>query len=314
MTAYYNEIDPYAAQWLRNLIDAGHIARGDVDERNIVDVRADDLRGYTQCHFFAGVGGWPFALRLAGWPDDQPVWTGSCPCQPYSEAGKRLGADDGRHLWPDWFRLIRERRPSIVFGEQVPEAIKLGWLDEVSSDFQSVRYAIGSAVLSACLVTTASRRSGLQSRDDRAYCPIGPLMPYFVMIGPIARVMSSARAILPGDGETDDRFSTGRDDGQRIASGSVAGRLTIERIAGKDFTTLAAIARMRELCRVEQRPAPVAPAPAKARRRNNRASRLGHPRRRSSEALALARASLQRLKKPSPTTSSRNPNVPDQQP
>jgi DNA (cytosine-5)-methyltransferase 1 len=161
MTAYYNEIDPYAAQWLRNLIDAGHIARGDVDERNIVDVRADDLRGYTQCHFFAGVGGWPFALRLAGWPDDQPVWTGSCPCQPYSEAGKRLGADDGRHLWPDWFRLIRERRPSIVFGEQVPEAIKLGWLDEVSSDFQSVRYAIGSAVLSACLVEARQERERL---------------------------------------------------------------------------------------------------------------------------------------------------------
>lgn len=88
MTAYYNENDPYAAQWLRNLITAGHIAKGDVDERSIVDVRADDLRGYTQCHFFAGIGGWSLALRLAGWPDDRPVWTGSCPCQPFSAAGK----------------------------------------------------------------------------------------------------------------------------------------------------------------------------------------------------------------------------------
>lgn len=52
--AYYNEIDPYAAQWLRNLIAAGHIAPGDVDERSIEDVKPDDIKHYTQCHFFAG--------------------------------------------------------------------------------------------------------------------------------------------------------------------------------------------------------------------------------------------------------------------
>jgi DNA (cytosine-5)-methyltransferase 1 len=98
VTAYYNEYDPFAAAWLRNLISAGHIASGDVDERSIVDVRPDDLRGYTQCHFFAGIGGWPLALRLAGWPDDRPVWTGSCPCQPFSAAGKQKGEADERHL------------------------------------------------------------------------------------------------------------------------------------------------------------------------------------------------------------------------
>lgn len=42
---YYNEIDPFAAQWLRNLIAAGHLPAGDVDERSIVDVRPDDLKG-----------------------------------------------------------------------------------------------------------------------------------------------------------------------------------------------------------------------------------------------------------------------------
>ncbi len=89
MTAYYNEIDPYAAQWLRNLVNAGHIAPGDVDERSIVDVRADDLKGYVQCHFFAGIGGWSIALRLAGWPDDRPVWTGTCPCQPFQRRRQR---------------------------------------------------------------------------------------------------------------------------------------------------------------------------------------------------------------------------------
>ena len=103
--AYYNEHEPYAAQWLRNLIAAGHIAPGDVDARDIQEVTPDDLTGYTQCHFFAGLGGFSYALRLADWPDDRPVWTGSCPCQPFSPAGKRAGTDDPRHLWPAWFRL-----------------------------------------------------------------------------------------------------------------------------------------------------------------------------------------------------------------
>jgi DNA (cytosine-5)-methyltransferase 1 len=150
MPAWYNEIDPYAAQWLRNLIDAGHIAPGDVDERSIVDVRADDLAGYEQCHFFAGIGGWSLALRLAGWSDARPVWTGSCPCQPFSAAGQGKAADDERHLWPAWFSLIRELRPAVVFGEQVEAAIGWGWLDAVFADLEGEGYACGAAVLPAC--------------------------------------------------------------------------------------------------------------------------------------------------------------------
>ncbi len=159
MTAYYNEIDPYAAQWLRNLIDAGHIARGDVDERSIADVRPDDLRAYTQCHFFAGIGGWSVALRLAGWPDDRSVWTGSCPCQPFSAAGAGKAADDERHLWPAWFPLIRERRPAIVFGEQVEAAIGWGWLDVVFADLEGEGYTCGTTVLPACGVGAPHNRA-----------------------------------------------------------------------------------------------------------------------------------------------------------
>lgn len=154
--AYYNENDPKTAAWLRELIKAGLIADGEVDERSIVDVRPDDLRGFVQCHFFAGIGGWSYALRLAGWPDGRPVWTGSCPCQPWSDAnvwqGGGQGDADPRHLWPAWFRLIRECRPRAVFGEQVAAAVRRGWLDEVFSDLEPLGYACGPVGLPASCV------------------------------------------------------------------------------------------------------------------------------------------------------------------
>src|ERR1700744_3533342 len=129
--AYYNENDPFAAQWLRNLISNDLIAPGDVDERSIEDVRPNDLVEYTQCHFFAGIGGWSYALRLAGVPDDEPVDTASCPCQPFSQAGKMLAEKDQRHLWPVLFRLFAKRGPSIIFGEQVASALGRVWLSGV---------------------------------------------------------------------------------------------------------------------------------------------------------------------------------------
>lgn len=144
--AYYNEIDPFAAAWLRNLIAAGLVANGDVDERDIRDVRPSDLAGYTQCHFFAGIGVWSYALRLAGWPDDRPVWTGSCPCQPFSAAGRRDGFDDERHLWPHWHHLIWQRRPAVVFGEQVASKDGWPWIDLVQSDMEGTGYSFGAAV------------------------------------------------------------------------------------------------------------------------------------------------------------------------
>ncbi|HGJ5877685.1 MAG TPA: DNA cytosine methyltransferase [Arsenophonus nasoniae] len=140
MPAYYNEIDPYAAQWLRNLITAGHIADGDVDERSIEDVKPDDLKPYTQCHFFAGIGVWSYALRNAGWPDNRPVWTGSCPCQPFSAAGKGKGFADERHLWPAFFHLIQQCKPEVIFGEQVASKDGLAWLDLVQTDLEAEKY------------------------------------------------------------------------------------------------------------------------------------------------------------------------------
>ncbi|HGN8631395.1 DNA cytosine methyltransferase [Klebsiella aerogenes] len=160
--AYYNEIDPFAAQWLRNLIAAGHIAPGEVDERSIEDVTPDDLRGFTQCHFFAGIGVWSHSLRLAGWPDDKPVWTGSCPCQPFSAAGKGDGFTDERHLWPHFFHLISERRPQHVFGEQVASGYANTWFDLVQADLEGVGYAFG-------LVPFTSAGIGAPHIRERAY-------------------------------------------------------------------------------------------------------------------------------------------------
>lgn len=159
--AYFNEIDPYAAQWLRNLIAGGHIAPGDVDERSIVDVRPSDLEGYAQCHFFAGIGGWSYAARLAGWPDDKPLWTGSCPCQPFSVAGKQEGQADERHLWPVLFDLIRACKPPVVMGEQVAAAVGKDWLDGVHSDLEAIGYACGASVVPACAVDAPHRRDRL---------------------------------------------------------------------------------------------------------------------------------------------------------
>lgn len=141
---YANEIDPFAAEWLGNLFPVMTI-----DTRSIKDVATSDLVRFTRCHFFAGLCGWEHALDLAGWPADRPVWTGSCPCQPYSAAGKQKGDADERNLWPDFFRLIRECRPDTIFGEQVSSAIGHGWLDGVQRDLESEGYTVGHCVLGA---------------------------------------------------------------------------------------------------------------------------------------------------------------------
>jgi len=146
---YYNEFDPKAVAWLRELIAAGHIPTGEVDTRSITEIKPDELRGFTQCHFFAGIGGWPLALQLSGVDSTRPLWTGSCPCQPFSVAGKGKGVEDDRHLWPVFARLIAERRPPIVFGEQVASKAGREWFHGVRTDLEGMGYAVGAADLCA---------------------------------------------------------------------------------------------------------------------------------------------------------------------
>lgn len=169
MTAIYNEIDGYAARWLRNLVEAGAIAPGAVETRSIRDLRPEDVRDATQLHTFAGIGGWSYALRLAGWPDGTPVWTGSCPCQPFSRAGKGAGFADDRHLWPSWFELIRECRPGVVLGEQVAGPAGLAWLDVVFADLEREGYAVGAADLAAASVAAPHLRQRIYFVGVLAY-------------------------------------------------------------------------------------------------------------------------------------------------
>lgn len=161
MTAYYNEFDPDAAAWLRELIEDNLIAPGDVDERSIIDVQADDIKGYDQHHWFAGIGCWSYALRLADWPDDKSVWTASLPCQPFSIAGKQLGKQDERHLLPHFLSLVAQCRPSILFGEQVSAAIKHGWLDDLYAEMEAHNYSVGSVVIGAHSIGAAHIRQRL---------------------------------------------------------------------------------------------------------------------------------------------------------
>lgn len=168
MRVYYNEWDKPTAQWLRNLSAAGQVSPGIVDERDIRTVRAADVSGYERVHFFAGIGGWDYALAIAGWPERREVWTASCPCQPFSTAGKGQGEEDPRHLWPATFRLIRECRPATVFGEQVADAIEQGWIDRVFDDLEGEGYACGQAVLPACGVGAPEVRKRLYWVADAA--------------------------------------------------------------------------------------------------------------------------------------------------
>lgn len=224
MRAYYNENDPGAAAWLRELIRAGAIADGYVDERSIEDVCPVDLHGFGQHHFFAGIGGWPLALARAGWPAERPVWTGSCPCQPFSPAGKGHGFLDERHVWPAWEWLIEQYRPDIVFGEQTQSPAGLVWLDLVSTDLERAGYAFGASVFPAAGVGAPHQRHRIYWMADRQEERRGPGRDGGA--GQRTAVESgrcgSAGGVALADSRQRDRLTDGQG---RFPDGEAAGRL-----------------------------------------------------------------------------------------
>ena len=209
MAAYYNEIDPFAVEWLKALISEGHIAPGDVDDRSITDVQPDDLKGYTQAHFFSGIGVWSYALRQAGITDDTPVWTGSCPCQPFSSAGRRKGTADERHLWPQLYRLVKECRPPRVLGEQVAGKAGAAWFDDVQADLAAENYAAGMVVFPACSLGAPHQRQRL----------------YWVAEETLGNSNSLLRGRIADDQGNGEIVATGSDAGsvdRAVCSGSLA--------------------------------------------------------------------------------------------
>ena len=145
----YTDVDPFVCEWVRELVKQGLVSKGDVLCKSIKDLSGEELKPYTRVHLFCGIAGWDYALTLAGWPDDRPVWTGSCPCQPFSAAGKRLGKADERHIWPEMRRLIRECLPATCFGEQVASDDGCQWLAGVFADLEAMEYRVAGADLCA---------------------------------------------------------------------------------------------------------------------------------------------------------------------
>ncbi len=196
--AYYNDSDPFCCAWVRKLIEAGLVAPGVVDERSITEVQPDDLREFRQVHMFCGIAVWSYALRCAGWSDIRNVWTGSCPCQPFSVAGKGEGIEDKRHLWPEFFRLIKECRPTTVIGEQVASPDALAWLDSVQDDLEGAGYAVGAADLCAAGVGAPHIRQRLywMANSD-------------VSTNKRSEPQSGERTVAARDGESDGLANTG---------------------------------------------------------------------------------------------------------
>ena len=251
---YYNEYDPFAADWLRQLIAAGHLPAGDVDERSIEDVSADDVMGYTQCHWFAGIGGWPYALRLAAWPDEREIWTGSPPCQPFSTAGKRGGYDDARHLTPKWLELIEQCRPASIAGEQVASAAtsdKHHWIDDLQDALEAQGYATGQIIIGASSLGAPhirqrgwfvaqrvgdgqqpgleghSRHGDGSGEPGRLAADEGGSVAQASGVGELADAKrGQLNGVADGEGRHPDRSEAGREqgDGEPAASGKFCGR------------------------------------------------------------------------------------------
>lgn len=226
MRAYYNEIDPAAAHILRALIEEGVIATGDVDTRSIKEVDPHDLEGYTQCHFFAGGGLWSVAARLAGWPDDAPLWTGSCPCQPFSAAGKGLRADDPRHLWPDFHRLISACRPAVFMGEQVAGKAGYGWFDGVRADLAREDFTARAIDFPACSVDAPHQRNRLYwIAMDNARCDRERQSQSEICAGRHSTHHADASGVMLGDtfgSRRERQCGHGGTSGRQEASGSIA--------------------------------------------------------------------------------------------
>ena len=147
------EIDEWCQRVLRKNFPAVPVW-GDVrtlDGRII----ADAASAASKARSAVGVGARAQTEPLACYGID--LITAGYPCQPFSLAGKRLGAEDDRHLWPEVKRLLVELRPARFLGENVGGHINMG-LDDVLSDLEEIGYAARPVVIPACAIDAPHRR------------------------------------------------------------------------------------------------------------------------------------------------------------
>tara|TARA_R100000773_G_scaffold40280_1_gene36142 strand:+ start:284 stop:1120 length:837 start_codon:yes stop_codon:yes gene_type:complete len=132
--------------------------------------------GLSQPVLFCDIEPWSRQVLAKHWPDvpiaedvkelasdprrlvpNCDILTAGYPCQPFSQAGVRRGEEDDRHIWPEIFTIVQEKRPTWCVFENVCGHISLG-LDQVLSDLESKGYAVQAFVVPACAVDAPHRR------------------------------------------------------------------------------------------------------------------------------------------------------------
>ena len=99
--------------------------------------------------------------KIKDWNSNDVILTGGFPCQPYSNAGKRKGNEDDRHLWPEMYRIISEVQPRWIVGENVRGLVNWNGgmvFDEVQIDLEAIGYEVQSFILPACSKDAPHRR------------------------------------------------------------------------------------------------------------------------------------------------------------
>jgi site-specific DNA-cytosine methylase len=188
------------------------IPQGKVDCRSIKDVKADELEGFTQWHFFAGTGLWCHALQLAGIDGEPGICTGSPPCQDNSLAraihGERLGLRGVRSgLAFSWLDLVGAVLPRLVLFENVP-GIKR-WQAEVTSRLEGLGYRVFVRDLSSASIGALDSRRRVWIAADRD----GAGLEIARTAGP-SQIECDSWAAAPGDIWQEDHPATGGlDDG-----------------------------------------------------------------------------------------------------
>lgn len=189
-----------------------------------------------------GGGLWSVAARIAGWPDNRPLWTGSCPCQPHSSAtaGRGRRFEDDRDLWPSWLRLIRECGPTVVAGEQVDD--NAAWIDRMHDDMEAAGYAVGALDLATCCVdapTTRMRTYFVADTDGAGQCEQGWAFSMAPERFPFERAGRGSR--FGGYRTTGELGKVRRvEPGVRILSDDVPGRVALLRVGGNAINPIVA--------------------------------------------------------------------------